>query len=758
MDTSEEKIEAVDILDTQARTRERFGKGPFNTQTIGREALKRWVLPLADHLARTKPPKGLETVIRKLSRKQLALLALSALLNQINLGWDTRGKKRKRKVKNPDAMFRLELGRAVRDELEFAGLLRGGAGKKWVNPGKNRVERQIRLGKLYKLEWKNRECARVGDWLWDGLAAMSCFDADERGFPKIADNHKQALDELAEELVFKHPLYMPSLMEPPPWTSWRTQYDDKISATFVKANDPQTIEAVKAAFANGSIELHAMGVSAVQRTPLRINPVAMRLLREFCPEENRRDLVVAEELGGNVFWNLIRCDRRGRFIHLCDFNYTRGDPVRSLFNFAEGRPIKNSIAWLEIAVANAKGVGGTWRQRNQWVAEHREEIKAIAANPTIALLQSGNDRAKEPYLYAVACAEYVAADIGGPEYPTHLPIWLDATSNGLQHLAMMRRDRRLAEMVNLNTCTDGDILYFEKTDGNLLEVSHLMDAIGLPAGLVSQAWIAQREREIQDIYKRVADRVETNLLADRHDPISRVLLEHKSHLRNLCKEPVMTLMYGVTKPGMLDQIIERAEKDGLILPPGAALRLRDHVWKAIGETLSPAIETREFIQNIAEHRLPDALEWTTPSGFPVANRYLKPRMSTKDRVVLPFLGQKVIIADEYTDKPRRKKTINSAVANFAHSLDAAHLVRSVNSAAAQGIANILTVHDCYATLAPDTALFAKIRRFEFAEMYRNNPLVDLWRRNVAPGPNELTLIEMGDLNPFMVTFSEYSDR
>ena len=50
---------AADILDTPARTREKFGKGPFSAQVIGREALKRWVIPLARHLARKRRPKGL---------------------------------------------------------------------------------------------------------------------------------------------------------------------------------------------------------------------------------------------------------------------------------------------------------------------------------------------------------------------------------------------------------------------------------------------------------------------------------------------------------------------------------------------------------------------------------------------------------------------------------------------------------------------------------------------------------------------------
>jgi DNA-directed RNA polymerase len=43
-------------------------------------------------------------------------------------------------------------------------------------------------------------------------------------------------------------------------------------------------------------------------------------------------------------------------------------------------------------------------------------------------------KAKEPFQFAAACIEYVAADTHGSEYVTHLPVWLDASSNGLQHL------------------------------------------------------------------------------------------------------------------------------------------------------------------------------------------------------------------------------------------------------------------------------------------------------------------------------------
>jgi DNA-dependent RNA polymerase len=534
--------DTVDAIDTEGASRERYAKTPFTESVGGRETLKLWIGPLADYIARKRRPRGLETVIRRLTSKQLAFMALRSVLDQIHAGWDRRGKKPKRrlkKIKNPDMRFRLELGRAARDELEFAGLLKDD--KKCVRKAGRRSNRAkyAVLAKFRDRDWSDKECALIGDWLWDCLAEMDCFDIDERGFPKIADNHKAALDAFAEEHVFDHPLYKPSLLEPAAWTSYRTEYpgEHRISSTFVKANDPETVQTIKAAIANGSIEPHARGVSAVQSVPLRINAVTLPLLKEFGGEKFNRETVVAEALVDKPqFWLPIRCDFRGRLVHQCDFNYTRGDEVRSLFLFAAEKPIKQSIAWLEIAIASAYGIKGTWTERLTWVAERRELIKVCAVDR--GLIWRGNGiKPKEPYQFAAACREYVEADTHGEAYPTHLPIWLDASSNGLQHLAMMRRDPKLARMVNLNTKLDSDVQVYEFSDGSFQTVMYSMDVALREIPLTPDAaeWASKKEDRLQDAYKLVAHRVHTNLFADRFDPLSQFWLDQKKHLRNFCK-------------------------------------------------------------------------------------------------------------------------------------------------------------------------------------------------------------------------------
>ena len=188
-------------------------------------------------------------------------------------------------------------------------------------------------------------------------------------------------------------------------------------------------------------------------------------------------------------------------------------------------------------------------------------------------------KAKEPFQFAAACMEYVAADTRGPTYETHLSVWLDASSNGLQHLAIMRRDRNLAAMVNLKTTR-----------------------------------ATEDDPEIQDVYDIVARHAQQDLFAD--EP-SRSWLDRRGDLRALLKRPIMTLPYGVTPRGMLDQIKETCDELGIDASFEAMVRLRDHIWRAIEEKLPGAMEARIYIQSIAQHCLDRGtyMQWVTPSAY-----------------------------------------------------------------------------------------------------------------------------------------------
>jgi hypothetical protein len=148
-------------LDTAAATRAKVERTPYANRKVGRKALGLWVLPLAEYLAKSgPPPRGFEQVLRAgLDHEQLAFMALRAILHRIHTGWNERegrkdGMRRKRRVKNPDMLFCVELGQTVRDELEFAGLL---AAKRYVEAARNR-HRALGKMKFRRVDWTRKEC------------------------------------------------------------------------------------------------------------------------------------------------------------------------------------------------------------------------------------------------------------------------------------------------------------------------------------------------------------------------------------------------------------------------------------------------------------------------------------------------------------------------------------------------------------------------------------------------------------------------
>ena len=88
-----------------------------------------------------------------------------------------------------------------------------------------------------------------------------------------------------------------------------------------------------------------------------------------------------------------------------------------------------------------------FRDRLKWVDDHRDDIKKIARNPfgTKELWI----KADKPFAYIAACRELVAAIEDPQNFETHLPIPLDGSCNGIQHLALFCRDEETAKRVNL---------------------------------------------------------------------------------------------------------------------------------------------------------------------------------------------------------------------------------------------------------------------------------------------------------------------
>jgi DNA-directed RNA polymerase len=668
---------------------------PFCATPYGQKiALEVFIDPLADFLAGKLPdkPHKTPTFLRPLiadlnDYRKLALMAVSPLLDCMT--WDR---------DDPSAAAKLKLGVGAEMEAQLA----------FIAP------------------WTEVDRLRAGDWLISQALALDLFDISD-GFPKISAKWLPELDRIREEMIRAHPIHMPVFDPPPDWTGWWMGSPDRLRVPFVRRDRwPEHRAAITKRLKNPEWE-HSKGVNALQRAPFKVDPMMRDLVERYAADiighvyqkrgDDERtvgdDIRTAKYLGDRQFYIPRNCDKRGRINSVCHFNFECGDHVRAMFKFANGMRLnREGTYWLEIHCANCEGSTDRKRRedRIRWVAEHRQQIQDIANDPfgTFDLWKD----ADSPFCFVAACRELAAAWNDPENFVTHLPVAFDGSANGLQHLALLIRDIRAAYMVNLIGAADDG--------GNRIET------------------------DPQDVYGIVIAKAIELLKADDHDRArwwcDRLELLTPRQVRKLLKQPIMTYSYSVTLSGATKQI---AEAYGELRPnawpdEGGFKYLAEKVLKACELLLPGPTKVMEYIRALAQHRMDQKLflEWITPSGFPVLNRYHE--LNEPETINLKTYGVRVRhnIVLEFKSEIWETKTIFAAAANFVHSMDAAHLIRTVNSCVSEGITDILTVHDCFYFLAPQATRGREIVCKELGDLYGyNHPLTELRRRNVSDPSN-----------------------
>ncbi len=587
--------------------------------------------------------------------------------------------------------------------------------------------------------WDRRDLAQVGDWLISQAMALSCFTWDRSGKPYLPAISPQWMkpESIKRLLAIKRyfigldtqqlPDFKPIL----PWTA-----PIRGNLRFVGNYRRDTQEAIAKAFAPSPFCLvpgceeqpaypadfeHARGVSALERVHYMLDPVMLDLVEALRPglldrkmDRKKRkpvrtrdrinrhnmlleDIEFARVIGVRPFYMRHRCDFRGRVYQVPYLNMQREDHVRCLFKFASGRKLGNRNAGftdrdrpsrnapagfadheiLEIYAANCAGYDKLpWDGRLQWVKENRALIEAIAHDPK-GTQSKWQDR-DAPFCFVGACRELVAA-WSDPQFVSCLPVFLDGTANGYQHLAMLVRDRDTAEKVNLVGNKRSD-LYALVADALRLI---LEDATGEHADSWRKKYAALKPSE----------------------------------RRALVKQPTMTFGYGVEKRGMNLQVWK--EYDDLFpdeeVPDGYFGFISGKIEEAIKKELPGAYECREYLRGLAAHTLDRGrfLQTIGPTGFPLICSYLE----RETIEVYAHDGGRMQIQTGETAEVLRDEAIRSAAPHFVHSLDAAHLVRVALRASEAGI-DLTTNHDCFGALASDVADLSRIIHREFFVLHR----------------------------------------
>jgi DNA-directed RNA polymerase, mitochondrial len=651
------------------------------------------------------PPKGgLSIVIRELAPEELALVALSPLLHGIAVG-------REKNDKSPAMTIKLSMGRELHKKCFTAGLLK--QNRKMTASNKYRA--------FYREpSWTNEQYVRAGNWLLDCVLHRfpEYFVLDDGdGFPCVTKEGEGLALRLSAEPVYRDPVFLPSTEPLRDWTDWRKggYWDDntRISAPFVRDSHPATEKAIRRAFKEGVP--HIKGVNALQRVGWMINQAMLPVVSKFAGKigkqvsdlQRNEDVATATRLGDFPFFVPMNCDKRGRVYGIPHFNFQREDHVRSLFQFAQGLPIgqKGSHNWIARHVATCGDFDGVGKRstyaRMNWIEANSDMIMRTARNPEATVDWWRN--ADAPFSFVAGCIELAGVWETGPSYITRLPICFDGSCSGIQHLSMAMRDEDAGRLVNL-----------------------------IP------------DDEPRDVYQLITDRVIESLQRSGDAKAGWWLRQGVD--RKLIKRPAMTFAYNVSLSGMQEHLDE-------IESGGDAFFLAQHIMRACKEILKRPALAMDFIRKLTKECVDKGavLQWTTPTGFPWANRYHKSKVKI---VELELRGERVrhLLADGYEPTLRRKKSLDAAAPNFVHALDASHLIRVVIAAVRAGIISLAVVHDSFGCLAPQVTRLHTIIREEMAKLYSGDVLAELQ----AAAESTLQLPEMGSLNPKDVQYSTYA--
>jgi DNA-directed RNA polymerase len=409
------------------------------------------------------------------------------------------------------------------------------------------------------------------------------------------------------------------------------------------------------------------------------------------------------------------------------------DAAKAMLEFADGKPLgDNGAYWLAVHGANCFGVDKVcFEERTKWVSEHTDEIIACAMDP---LANREWTEADAPWQFLAFCKEWAGLTMWinagnlHQDYVSHLPVGLDGSCNGLQNFSAM-----------------------------------LLDEIGGRAtNLVPSA-------SPSDIYAEVA-KVSQGIVefdAGNGDEIAKLWLGKID--RKVTKRNAMTLAYGATAFGFRGQLLgtmqEYADEHGEELIAGeskykAAVYLARVNYESIGRVVVAARQAMDWLIAASRIAAQDSLpiSWTTPTGLTVLQNY---REYSGEVVAGEIAGERVrLIYSIESDRLNKRKQAQGIAPNFVHSMDASHMMATVNACRERGVTHFSMVHDSYGVHASDVDVLAHELRRAFVEQYSRDVLGAFRQQLINQLPPKLAekippLPPMGSLDLTAVLDSEY---
>ncbi len=317
-------------------------------------------------------------------------------------------------------------------------------------------------------------------------------------------------------------------------------------------------------------------------------------------------------------------------------------------------------------------------------------------------------KADKPYGFLAFAYEYREFIKDPDSFRSALPIAMDGSNNGFQHITALLRDKKGALKVNVLPSKD------QKTPN--------------------------------DIYKDVAIKTKELINNDNEYIIKKDKIEikiDKKYIdeiypeinRDLTKKNVMTEVYGAGEDAKLSQIIEYLDAKlqeklewSEETVDNVSLYLRNKIAEAMKLELSSSDIYKKWMKEIAKNTTKQnrALRWKTPIiGLEVIQEEFETK---KDKISTKYNGKKNTMQIKIpTDRIDKREQSKGIAPNFIHSLDATHLFLTVLESHKNGIDSFATIHDSFGTHACDIDILLEATKDTFIQMYGIDILASLKR-------------------------------
>lgn len=385
-------------------------------------------------------------------------------------------------------------------------------------------------------------------------------------------------------------------------------------------------------------------------------------------------------------------DWRGRMYFKSYLNPQASDMVKGCLEFAEGYELgERGLFWLKVHVANCAGFDKKdFPIRAQWTDDNLDMIRHCVSNP----LDHGVPEDDTAFTFIqAAMALLEALELPDPtKYVCHVPVAMDATCSGLQHWSAMLRDEQGGKFTNL------------------------ID----PAG-----------DEKEDIYKQVKN-VATPLI-DGYCKTQEMRDYWKEHeiTRSMAKRPVMTYVYSATLLSCVEYLDLDMRAAGW--PEGSKGTPRRHLAQPAGRALRYGVETTvpkavigmAYLRKLVKQK-DEPLSWFSPAGMPVTNWSNKAEVKYINLLSLNLSTMAYRCQRAQYD---RRAAGNGISPNFIHSMDSAHLCKTINAFGK----SILPIHDSFACHPCNVDLMHAVLRDEFIKMYEHFDITSIAEFNGVEG-------------------------